>query len=184
MGFSNGSPHARSRPAREEKERLAKVEDADPFINLDKLKEKARKADTLADTLLILGPAEESMDKAFEDAAKTLEDNNFVDFPVLCSQLKETLALSLMSQYPDFKRAGVEIEKDMDFMQHTVFAKGEGYVPILSKNAPKDRDIGVYEVGDTSRYKIYKQCLVFYEDFSIHLKAFLEYELIQKLKQI
>jgi hypothetical protein len=42
----------------------------------------------------------------------------------------------------------------------------------------------VYEVGDTTRYKIYKQCLVFYEDFNVHLKAFLEFQLITLLKEI
>jgi hypothetical protein len=59
-------------------------------------------------------------------------------------------------------------------MERTVFA-GDGYVPLFLKKEPEPRQMGVFEVGDMTRYKIYKQCLIFYEDFSLYLKAYLEF---------
>ena len=50
-------------------------EEKSPFINMKELKKKARKADTLVDTLLVLGPNEKTMTKIIEDSIKYFPDD-------------------------------------------------------------------------------------------------------------
>lgn len=68
--FSQNSPTAVDNAQSQSEE-----EEKSPFINMKELKKKARKADTLVDTLLVLGPNEKTMTKIIEDSIKYFPDD-------------------------------------------------------------------------------------------------------------
>jgi hypothetical protein len=60
----------------------------------------------------------------------------------------------------------------------------EGYFAKTASKKPTEEHVPIFFVGDSDRYKIHMQCLIFYEDFNYYLKSYLEYKLAKLLQEI